>query len=269
MSGAKEVDVERQLRLAAATAAWPVTPDLRSAVLARLEAPGGSVAAGAPVPVAAHRRARLRPIAAFAVALLALLVLAGVAGALGFRLPGLDIVLVGRLPSAGTNLVESPPAGSGLDLGSPIPLAEARALDGPRVLVPSTMPEPDVAYVLGTGGRRIVTLAWRAESGQRTIPDSDLSLSLMALRGDTGDDLVKKLVAPETTIEPAMVGGDRGWWIAGAPHEIIVRLPGGDVDVVTSALAGDTLLFARNGTLYRLESAFGRDATIAIAESLR
>jgi hypothetical protein len=39
--------------------------------------------------------------------------------------------------------------------------------------------------------------------------------------------------------------------------------------VLRSALAGDTLVFARDGTLYRLESALGREATIAMAESMR
>ena len=38
MSAAKEVDVEQQLRMAAATAAWPTTPDLRAGVMARIEA---------------------------------------------------------------------------------------------------------------------------------------------------------------------------------------------------------------------------------------
>jgi hypothetical protein len=38
--------------------------------------------------------------------------------------------------------------------------------------------------------------------------------------------------------------------------------------VVRSALAGDTLLFARDGTLYRLVSALGMDATLDIARSM-
>ena len=254
MSAAKEFDVETALRTAAATAVWPATPDLRSRVVARIEAGAGGTR---PAPVA--RRSRRRLVPALALALVALLVLAGVAGALGFRLPGLDIVVVEQLP----------PAGSGLNLGSPVSLAEARALDGPRVLVPDSLAEPDVAYVLGGGDRKIVTLAWRAEPGRQTIPGSDLSLTVMAVPGDTNDNLLKKLVAPGTSISPVTVGGDRGWWISGAPHELFVLRPDGDVGVITSALAGDTLVFARDGTLYRLESALGRDATIAIAESMR
>ena len=254
MSAAKEFDVETALRTAAVTAAWPATPELRWRVIARIEAGADGVR---PAPVG--RRSMPRLVAALAFALVALLVLAGVAGALGFRLPGLDIVVVEQLP----------PAGSGLNLGSQVSLAEARALDVPRVLVPATLAEPDLAYVLGGGDRRIVTLAWRAEPGQQAIPGSDLSLTVMAVPGDTNDNLLKKLVAPGTSIEPVTVGGDRGWWISGAPHELFLMRPGGDVGVITSALAGDTLVFARDGTLYRLESALGRDATIAIAESLR
>jgi hypothetical protein len=45
--------------------------------------------------------------------------------------------------------------------------------------------------------------------------------------------------------------------------------PDGTAGVLSAALAGDTLVFTRDGTLYRLESALGRDATLAIAASMR
>ena len=59
MSAAREVDVEQQLRLAAATAAWPATPDLRAGVLARIAA-GDAARAGSVVaaPVPDRRPAR-------------------------------------------------------------------------------------------------------------------------------------------------------------------------------------------------------------------
>lgn len=240
---------EALLRDAAAAAAWPVTPDLRAGVLARI--------AARPVP---SSRSRFRPAArALVLALLALVVLAGVAGALGYRLPGLDLLFVERLP----------PAGTGLDLGSPVPLGEASAIDRPRVLVPGDLREPDAAWVLGTGDQRIVTLAWRAAAGQPALAGSDLALTVMAVPGDTEAGLIQKLLGQGTTIEAVTVNGDHGWWIAGAPHEILVKRPDGTVGVLRAALAGDTLVFARDGTLYRLESTLGRDATLAVAGSLR
>jgi hypothetical protein len=282
MSAVKEVDVEQQLRLAAATAAWPATPDLRAGVLARIVG-GDASRAGAVVarPVPTARPPRLRPVAAVALALLALLAIAGVAAGLGFRLPGLDIVVVERLPSAvvvprttvpatgSSPAGGSPAAGAALNLGSPIPLTDALGLDRPRVLVPASMPAPDTAYVIGAGDRRIVTLAWRAEPGQARLASSDLALTVMAVPGTVDDALITKVVTPGTSIAPVSVGGDRGWWISGAPHELLVERPDGQVGSVPSAIAGDTLVFARDGTLYRLESSLGRDATVAIAESLR
>ena len=204
----------------------------------------------------------------------------GVAAGLGFRLPGFDIVFVERLPSAaavpgsiaptGSGSAGAPPtAGAQRNLGSPIPVSDAVVLDRPRVLVPASMPTPDAAYVIGAGDRRIVTLAWRAEPGQARLPSSDLALTVMAVPGDIDDSLIKKIATPDTSVALVSVNGDRGWWISGAPHELLIERPDGQVGSIPAAIAGDTLVFARDGTLYRLESSLGRDATVAIAEGLR
>ena len=148
-------------------------------------------------------------------------------------------------------------------------MADALAIDRPRVLVPASMPTPDAAYVIGAGDRRIVTLAWRAEPGQPRLPSSDLALTVMAVPGDVDDSLIKKIAgaghvgrAGQRQRRPGLVDL-RG--AARAPDRA-ARRPD---RVVPSAIAGDTLVFARDGTLYRLESSLGRDATVAIAESLR
>ncbi len=250
-----EQRIEALLRSAAEEVTWPPTPDLRSGVLARIAAADGERHPEPP----SRARPRLRLVRSLAVALLALLILAGVATALGFRLPGVDIERVERLP----------PAGTGLELGSAVPLAEARDGEPPRVLVPAALPEPATALVLGAGDRRIVTLAWRASEGEPVLAGTDLSLAVMAVGGGIDEGYLSKLLGPGTTLEPVTVGGDRGWWIAGAPHDLLVLRPDGTAGVLTSRLAGDTLLFARDGTLYRLESALGRDATLEVAESLR
>lgn len=245
--------VEALLRAAASDAAWPVTPELRGPVLRAISARRGAPSAPA------RGGSRMRLVRALGGAVLGLLVLAGVAAALGYRLPGLDILFTDRRP----------PPGAGLDLGVPIPLDEARRLGRPVLLLPGELAEPEAAFVLGTGGRRILTVAWRAPAGTPSLPGTDLALTLMAVPGDTDEALLSKILGPGTTIELVDVAGSRGWWIAGAPHEILLRRPDGTVGALPPALAGDTLVFARNGTVYRLESALGRDRTLAIAGSLR
>ena len=262
MTPTPDARVEATLRAAAADATWPPTPDIRAIVLARLEREGIRHVAGGSdvglVPGRARGRA-LRLGRALAVAVITLLLIAGAATALGYRLPGLDILFVEHLP----------PAGTGLDLGAPTTIADAVAPGGPRVLVPSVLATPDTVFVLGSGDQRIVTLVWRATSGQGTLGDSDLALTVMAVPGDLDEGLVHKVIGSGTTLEPVSIGGSRGWWISGAPHDLVILRPDGTAGVLRSALAGDTLVFSRDGTLYRLESALGRDATIAVADSMR
>jgi hypothetical protein len=242
-----------RLRETAAAALWPQTPDLRGAVLARIEHGGVRPAAGGASWTA------LRLGRALALAVLALLLIVGAAVALGYRLPGLDILFVEQLP----------PAGTGLDLGTTVPIEQAIVVDQPRVLVPAALPPPDTAFELGAGDRRIVTLAYRADPGEPTLSGSDLKLTVMAVPGVMDEGLVRKLLGPGTTIDTVAIGDRPGWWITGAPHEIIIIRPDSTAGFLPSALAGDTLVFNRGGTLYRLESALGRDATIAIAASMR
>jgi hypothetical protein len=65
------------------------------------------------------------------------------------------------------------------------------------------------------------------------------------------------------------VGGAGGYWIEGAPHVLILRDYAGDDRRHPSRLAGNTLLWERDGVTYRLESALSRDEAIRIAESMR
>ena len=259
------LDLEARLRAAAGEAAWPVTPDLRAGVLARIVEPART-SAGARVR---SRAPRHRPLVrALALALVGLLALAGIAAALGFRLPGLDILRVDQLP-ASPRLAGAPVEMLDVVPGSPVPLEEARALDGaPRLLVPDGLPVPSTAFVEGTGDTRLVTLAWRATPGGPAITGTDLALIVGAAPGRIEAPLLTKVLGPGTTIEPVSVAGDAGWWISGAPHELLVRSPGGEATVLRARYAGDTLVFARDGTIYRMESALGRDATLEIAASL-
>ena len=261
--------VEARLRAAADAATWPLTPELRGPVVARIatatpDLRGPVVARIAALRPPADVAARRRPIGravlrAVALAIVAVIAVAGVAAALGYRLPGLDIVFV----------ASPPPAGIHLDLGSPVPLEDARAVEPPQLLLPSALPAPATAWVVGAGDRRIVTVAWRAEPGQPTLQDSDLSVLLMAVAGRADRAFFTKALPPGSRIEPVTVEGERGWWISGGVHELLFQRPDGNAGTIQARLVGDTLVFSHDGTLYRFESALGKDATIAIAETLR
>ena len=262
MSAAKEVDVEQALRIAATTAAWPTTPGPPgTSDGAHRGRHGGDPSGGhrSPAePAKAAPRPGHGPGADRA---------AGpgrIAGALGF----------GCRASTSWWWRACRPRAPGRPLGPASTWVAGPARGGARH-----------RRAAGPAAGKPCQARRRLRPRGRAAQDCHARLARRAGRADDPRQRPGALAdgGPRRhRRQPAQEGGRpqhidrvgdrrRGSWLAdpGAPHEIFIARPDGDVDMVTSALAGDTLVFARDGTLYRLESALGRDATIAIAESLR
>ena len=100
------------------------------------------------------------------------------------RAPAVRAVVPGSIAPSGSGSAGVPPtAGAQRDLGSPIPVSDARPSTSRASSPRRPCRAPDGAYVIGAGDRRIVTLAWRADAGQARLPSSDLALTLMAVPG--------------------------------------------------------------------------------------
>jgi hypothetical protein len=72
-----------------------------------------------------------------------------------------------------------------------------------------------------------------------------------------------------SSIENVMVGETDGLFISGSAHVVVFIGTDGNVVTDTAQLAGNTVLWAVGDVTYRLETALGRDAAVALAESLR
>ena len=163
-----------------------------------------------------------------------------------------------------------PTPGARLLPGTPVSLAEAQA----RVTFPIRLPSlpalgtPDVVAV-GTpppGGQ--VSLAYGPRPGVPEARQSGVGLLVTQFRGEFQPYLEKGLLRG-SRVEQVSVAGARGYWIEGEPHILVYRDPDNTVYESPSRLAGNTLLWERDGVTYRLESALDRDAAIGIAESMR
>jgi hypothetical protein len=109
-----------------------------------------------------------------------------------------------------------------------------------------------------------VVLAYVDQSGQP-------SLFITQARGLERPryEVLTKLLADKTLIEPVDVRGTRGFWISGQPHELMINDGQGEPDHVTMRIVGDVLVWAQDGTLVRIESTLGKEATLEIADSMR
>jgi hypothetical protein len=218
---------------------------------------------------------------ALVLALVALLAVAAIAGAVGLGLPGLRLIL-GEAPSTplptlapATEAPGSPspgPLGRALRLGEALDPNDPERLDGRagfHVSLPNDLDlgPPDAAWIDDLKGGQ-VTLLWATRDGLPATSERDVGLLLSQFRGTMDSGFFNKLISAETVVEPVRVTGNQGYWLSGDPHVFFWEGPDGFVDD-PRRWVGDVLLWSDGSITYRLETSFGRDEAIRIAESMR
>jgi hypothetical protein len=252
--------------LAALEVAWPPTPDIAGAVLARLEEP-------APAP---RRRPRFRLAPAVAWTAAALLAALGVTMAASpsarsaiLEWLGLKSVKIERKAPTATPQPQRGQLGENLLLGAAVPLEEARRRAEFTVRVPDALPRPDAVYYDAPpppGGR--VSFVYRPQPGLTRSPQTGTGLLVSEWRA-TVTPVVQK-AAGGAKLERLKIGGDRAYFISGPPHGVAWVDENGQVEFEDQRLAGNTLLVERaDGLLLRIEGDLNRAAAVRIARSLR
>ena len=228
-------DLDRLLSDLGAQIAYPATPDIARAVRARIR------------PKQAWLGWRRVLLAAAAL----LIVVAGsvalnpdarraVAGFLG--LPGFQFQKVKVLPSP------SPNTGA-----RPVSLDEARHLAGFTLLTPA--PQERV---------RAVAFDDRPPGGEVEL-DLAAGAIITEVKGGIDKGYFGKMVGPDGTVTEVSVGGSTGYWISGAQHIFFYTDASGQIRYEQLRLAGDTLVFERNGVLVRIEGAKNQADALRIA----
>ena len=241
-------DLERQLRELGNVLELPAAPDLVDAVRARIGKDR--------VPGLQRRRWLVVAIAALGLALAAAMAVPQARTAIleFLHIRGASVEKVPTLPSI---------SGSGLDLGEPVSLEEAREAVSFEVAQPelSGLGLPDSIYIdRATPGGQVFFL-WGTEARAQVL--------LSEFRGDLNPELIGKQAGPETTIEPVNVqGGAPGFWVAGANHVIYYLDRDGEIQEETIRLSRNALLWERNDLTLRIEGGFGKDRALELARTV-
>ncbi|MDQ4059012.1 MAG: hypothetical protein M3124_07810 [Actinomycetota bacterium] len=267
------IDLERSLTELGARIDWPAETDIGAPVRARIEARQerrrtlGSAAGRA--RALGLRSGRAHPAIAYAAIVVALVAIATLVALPGVRsavadflgLGGVRIERGGRLPRPADEL----------NLGETVTLSEASERVDFDVLIPGELGEPGTVYFdpAVSGGQ--VALAYEARPGLPAAPGTELGALVTQFSGARADpDALKKVTAndPGTRVVPVIVDGTQGLWISGEPHTIAYLEADGDIRTDTVRLAGNVLLWERDGVTLRLESRLSRSEAVAIAESM-
>jgi len=271
-----DTELEATLRGLTSSIAFPRTldpaagPDLAARVRARV--------ASMPAPRGRSWRAfgGFRPMRrGLVLALAALLVLAAIAGAVGLGLPGIRIFFGEGTPSPGATPGTSSASptthgsttpGALLGLGAAVTLEDAERIAGFDAIMPPNpdLGPPDVVYIAG----RRMALVWAPSPAFPDIGSEGVGLLINEFRGHVSDGYYQKVLSDDTRVEPVTVGGSPGYWIEGVHFFTYVDETGKDVDD-SHRVVGDTLIWTTGEMTYRIETSLGKDAAIALAESLR
>ncbi|MGI8856296.1 MAG: hypothetical protein ACR2JW_11140 [Thermomicrobiales bacterium] len=117
------------------------------------------------------------------------------------------------------------------------------------------------------GGR--VSLLYSARTGLPAITGTDVGLLIQQFRGGIQAGLYQKGVPPGVVVEPVTVNGVAGYWIAGGLRAFAYTDANGTFRYEDVRNAGNTLLWERDGIVYRLESALPKADALRIAASVR
>jgi hypothetical protein len=246
----------------------PGGPDLATRIRARIVAGPQRAARRGWFPFAPARRALV-------LAIVALIVLAAVAGAVAFGVPGIRLIFGdpgGTPPPAVATpspapTGSAPPPGSSIPLGQRVDPAELEERAGFPVRFPTDplLGDPDAAYYSTRGE---VALVWGPTDDLPPTVESDIGLLLMQFRGSVTPEPIGKMISSGTAVERVQLGDGSAYWISGDPHVFFYFTPDGQHVEEGRRWVGDALIWQRGEMTYRIETSLGKDAAIRIAESL-
>ncbi|MDQ3982106.1 MAG: hypothetical protein M3271_05435, partial [Actinomycetota bacterium] len=156
-----------------------------------------------------------------------------------------------------------------LRLGTRVGVAAASERAGFDVVLPHDPVveglRPAVYFDPAIGESGMVSLVYPEDA--RTA--SEARLLVTQFIGSVDDAFFKKVEVPGGKISAAQVGSERGYWVSGEPHLIYYMDESFDIREETVRLAGNVLLWDRDGVTYRIEGAESLREALRIARSLR
>jgi hypothetical protein len=247
-------EIDRELLALRGDIAWPATPDLAAAVQARVAAEPHRA-----------RPSRLRLPRRLVPALVVVLVVLLAFGTLLAASPGVratvrDWLGIGAVAVKRVDRLPDLSPARKLELGRRVTAAQAARHLGHRVATVTALGAPDAIYAGSAIVPADVSLVYVARPG---LPPGTARIGAL-LDEIAGDQLpfIEKLVDARVHIVPVDVNGEKGIFVDGR-HALY--LP----DQLKPRLAGNTLLWVRDGITYRLETGLGVHAALRLARSVR
>ena len=156
-----------------------------------------------------------------------------------------------------------------MGLGELSSLDQVESLTGFPARLPADprLGAPDAVWVDASKGNQ-VAYVWAPSADLPETTERGVGLVLMRFNGTTDQGFYEKLIGGDAHMEMVVVNGHAGYWIEGDPHFFYYVRNGERIVEENRRWVGDALVWSDGTTTFRIESSLGRDATLAIAESI-
>ena len=252
-------DLDRALRDLGDHLDYPPATNLALAVRHRLAEPDPGGRRRVP-PIPARRRRLLTSFAG-----VAMVVLAGLA----FWAPAREAVadLFG-LPGVLFSREASPVRpGERLQLGTAVPLDDARTRVDFPLRLPARLGTPDAVYVDEAAPETVVSFVYPPGPALQEVRSTGVGFLVSQFQGRFDAAVMGKFLGPGSTAEAVSVGGHRGFWLPEPAHVVLYLDRQGNVREDSARLTANVLLWEQDGIITRLESRLSRDEMLAVAAS--
>jgi hypothetical protein len=154
-----------------------------------------------------------------------------------------------------------------LDLGAAVSIEDATERTALPDPTPSLLGEPLSVHVVQPPASGQIVLVY---SPSELLPESTVTGAgalVSVFPAQINGGFFQKTLGATSTVQSVDVDGAAGYWIDGSPHELLFEF-GDEVLPDTFRLATKTLLWQRDGLVYRLEADIDLDTALRIAESV-
>ena len=254
MSGQSDQALELALADLAAAVRFPPTPALAAGIGSQLERQ--PVLGWWPWPGSMRR--------SLVLAAAGLLVLAGVAGAIGLGIGAIQIRFADGTPLP-------TPGGSAANRGfgeeTTLGAAQGQVAFTIRLPTDPALGAPDGVFLAEFPDGGTVTLAWGERSGF-PADDAGNGLVITQFNAAIGPEAFEKMVTEGTRVEAVPVDGQPGWWVEGGTHAFFYRDATGQMVNTTLRLVTSALIWEDDGLALRVEGAPDLESALRVAASL-
>ncbi len=261
------IDLERSLDELAARLEIPGGESLVADVMRRIDEPARRPASG-----------RVLRLAGALVVVLAVVMIAlpgprrAVARWLGFDSVRIEPgVTVPASPATATptTVTGSPTtiANPELDLGPSVTIDQAMSRTGLADPTPALLGAPQSIHVVQPPDSGQIVLVY---APSELLPQSDVTgvgALVSVMPASINEGLFGKTLGDTATLQPVDVGGADGFWIEGSPHQLFFQV-GELIQPDTLRLATNTLLWQRDGHVYRIEADVTLPTALRIAATV-